>query len=355
MRTFFRLLGFLRPYRRGVVWSLVLASLAIVGTVAIPWLTGLAIDQIQDGDRHGLEMIVLAIAGAGLVRLVLTVVRRLIAGRVSLGVEFDLRNRMYAHLQSLELGFFDNQQTGQLMSRATVDLQAVRFFLGYGLVFLLQSFLTLAFGATAMFILNPGLAAVALFPVPFVIVIGWRFGRLNRPALQEVQQRIAELTANAEENVSGVRIVKAFAREEHQAARFRHTVSRVFDQAMLSTRIRAFYTPLIGFLPSFGLAAILFFGGREVIHGTLSLGDFTAFYAYLLMLISPMRSLGVFLGMAQRAVASGARVFQILDRQPEMVVPANAPSLPPGAGRVEFRDLTMSYPGAPSPTLHDIT
>jgi ABC-type multidrug transport system fused ATPase/permease subunit len=352
---FFRLLGFLRPYRSGVLWSMGLAALAIVGTVAIPWLTGQAVEDIKQGDRSGLELVAVGIAGAGLLRLVLTVTRRLIAGRVSLGVEFDLRNRMYSHLQSLELGFFDGQQTGQLMSRATVDLQAVRFFLGYGLVFLLQSFLTLSFGAVAMFVLNPGLAAIALSPVPFVVLIGWRFGRLNRPALQEVQQRIAELTANAEENVSGIRIVKAFAREAHQAARFRHTVTRVFDQAMLSTRIRAFYTPLIGFLPSLGLAAILFFGGRQVIHGTLTLGDFAAFYAYLLMLISPMRALGIFLGMAQRAVASGARVFQILDREPAMAVPEGAPALPPGDGRIELRDVTMTYPGVVEPALRDVS
>jgi ABC-type multidrug transport system fused ATPase/permease subunit len=355
VKTFFRLLGFLRPYRTGVFWSLLLAALAIGGTVAIPWLTGEAIDQIDAGDTAGLELVAALIGAAAFARLGLTVARRLIAGRVSLGVEFDLRNGMYAHLQGLELGFFDGQQTGQLMSRATVDLQAVRFFLGYGLVFLLQSFLTLALGATAMFVLNPGLAAIALAPVPFVVLVGWRFGRLNRPALQEVQQRIAELTANAEENVSGVRIVKAFAREAHQAKRFRHSVTRVFDQAMLSTRIRAFYTPLIGFLPSLGLAAILFFGGRQVIDGTLTLGEFTAFYAYLLMLISPMRQLGIFLGMAQRAVASGARVFQILDREPEMTVPAGAPPLPPGDGKVELRHVTMRYPGAPEPALRDIS
>ena len=109
--------------------------------------------------------------------------------------------------------------------------------------------------------------------MPFVVLVAARYGRRSRPSLQQVQQRIAELTADAEENVSGVRIVKAFAREAHQAQRFRHSVTRVFDQSMLSTRIRAFYTPLIGFLPNLGLAAILFFGGRQVIHGTLSLGD----------------------------------------------------------------------------------
>jgi ABC-type multidrug transport system fused ATPase/permease subunit len=354
LRTFFRLLGFLSPYRWGVFWSLLLASAAIGGTVAIPWLTGRAIDHVKHGDRHGLWIVGAAIAGAGVLRLGLTVWRRLVAGRVSLGVEYDLRNRMYEHLQSLELGFFDSQQTGQLMSRATVDLQAVRFFLGYGLVFLLQSALTLGLGAAAMLALNADLALIALSPVPLVIFIGWQFGKRNRPALQEVQQRIAELTATAEENVSGVRVVKAFAREAHQAARFRHSVKRVFDQSMLSTRIRAFYTPLIGFLPSLGLAAILFFGGRRVIHGTLTIGEFTAFYAYLLMLITPMRSLGIFLGMAQRAVASGARVFQILDRAPAMDVPEDAPALPPGGGHVEMRDVTMTYPGAAEPALIDV-
>src|SRR3954449_4478090 len=191
MATFLRLLGWLRPYRRGVVVSGLLAAVAMVMTVAIPWLTGRAIDRIQAGDKAGLTTLGIAILAAGVLRLGLTVARRLIAGRVSLGVELDLRNRMYGHLQALELGFFDRQQTGQLMSRATVDLQAVRFFLGYGLVFLLQSALTLGLGAAAMLLINPSLALIALSPVPFVVLIGWAFGKRNRPALQEVQQRIA--------------------------------------------------------------------------------------------------------------------------------------------------------------------
>ena len=354
MKVFWRLLTFLRPYRAGVAWSLGLAAVAIGATVAIPYLTGRAIDDINHHDRHALVVVGIAIAGAGIARLGLTVARRLIAGRVSLGVEYDLRNRMYAHLQALELGFFDGQQTGQLMSRATVDLQAVRFFLGYGLVFLIQSAITVLLGAAAMFALNPGLAATALWPVPFVVFAGWRFGLRNRPAQQEVQQRIAELTADVEENISGVRVVKAFAREQRQLARFRHSVTRVFDQSMFSTRIRAFYTPFIGFLPSLGLAAILFFGGRSVIDGALTVGGFTAFYSYLLMLISPMRTLGVILGMAQRATASGARIFQILDRDPAMPVPDDAPALPAGDGRVELRGVTFAYAGANTPALREI-
>ena len=355
MRTFRRLLGFLRPYKRGVVWSLLLAVAAMVFTVAIPWLTGRAIDAVDTGDSDQLKLLAAAVAVAGLLRLVLTVARRLIAGRVSLGVELDLRARMYSHLQSLELAFFDRQQTGQLMSRATVDLQAVRFFLGYGLIFMLQSALTIVFSAVAMLIIEPTLALIALAPVPFVVAIAFRYGRRSRPALQEVQQRIAELTAEAEENISGVRVVKAFAREARQHARFERSVGRVFTQGMVSTRLRAFYNPFIGFLPQLGLAALLLVGGRRVVDGSLGLGEFAAFYTYVLMLLGPMRTLGMSLGMAQRATASGARVFETLDREPAIVSPPGAEPLPDGSGRVELRDVTLTYEGAGRPALRNVS
>jgi ATP-binding cassette subfamily B protein len=326
----------------------------MVATVAIPWLTGEAIDATRDGDRSQLIWLAVAVAAAGLLRLAFSVGRRLVAGNVSLGVEYDLRARLYGHLQKLELGFFDHQQTGQLMSRVTVDLQAVRFFLGYGLIFIGQALFTIVLAAIAMFILRPELAAIALLPVPFVVAIAFRFGRRSRPANQEVQQRVAELTAEAEENVSGVRVVKAFAREPRQLERFDQRVGRVFEQSMVATRLQAFYAPFIGFLPNLGLAAILFVGGREVIDGTLSVGEFTAFYAYLLMLISPMRMLGYMLGSAQRATASGARIFQLLDRAPAMAVRDNAPALPLGAGRVELRDVALTFEGSTQPALSEI-
>ena len=354
MHLFFRLLGFLKPYTRGAVVSLVLAALAMVATVAIPWLTGQAVDQITAKDKHGVTMLAAGILGLSLVRLGLSVMRRLVAGRVSLGVEYDLRNLVYAHLQTLELGFFATTQTGQLMSRATVDLQSVRFFLGYGLVFILQSALTIVLAAIAMLALQPALGALALTPVPFVVLVAARYGRRSRPSLQEVQQRIAELTADVEENVSGVRVVKAFAAEPRQLERFRGSVTRVFDQSMHATRLRAFYNPFIGFLPNLGLAVILLVGGRQVINGSLTLGDFTAFYAYLLMLIGPMRQLGIALSLAQRASASGARLFQILDREPRLVAPEGAPPLPAGAGRVELRDVTFAYEDA-TPSLRDVS
>jgi ABC-type multidrug transport system fused ATPase/permease subunit len=354
MARFWRLLGFLRPYKRGVVWSFVLASGAMGATVLIPLLVGEAINAVRSGHRHELTLWAIAIVAAGVVRLVLSAARRLVAGRVSLGVEVDLRNGLYAQFQRLELSFFDRQQTGQLMSRATVDLQSVRFFLGYGLIFIAQSILTILLAAAAMFVLRPELAALSLAPVPFVVLVAWRYGKHSRPAIQEAQQRIAELTAEAEENISGVRVVKAFAQEQPQLDRFGHAVGRVFNQQMVATRIQARYTPIISFLPSLGLALILLVGGREVIHGTLSIGAFAAFYAYLLLLISPMQTLGYMLSAAQRAAASGARIFQVLDREPEMTVPDGAPALPEGNGHVRFSGAGLTFAGSPRPALHDV-
>jgi ABC-type multidrug transport system fused ATPase/permease subunit len=352
VKVFWRLVGFLRPYRRGVAVSFALAAVAMGMGVLIPFLVGRTVDEIRTGETN-LWPLALAIAAAGLLRLAFSVARRLVAGRVSLGVEYDLRNRMYAHLQSLELGFFDDQQTGQLMSRATVDLQSVRFFLGYGLIFILQSAVTIVIAAAVMLVVNPGLALLVLSPTPFVIWVAFRYGRRNRPASQEVQQRIAELTAEVEENVSGVRVVKAFAQEARQLARFRGAVRRVFDQSMVSTRLRAFYNPFISFLPNIGLGLLLVVGGRQAIEGRITLGEFVAFYGYVLMLSSPTRMLGIALGMAQRAVASGARVFEILDREPRLTAPPDAPGLPAGGGRVELDRVTFSYDGGP-PVLRDV-
>ena len=342
MTTFWRLLGFLRPYRGGVTASLFLATAAMGTGVLIPFFVGRAIDSVRRGEPN-LWSLAAVIVVAGLLRLVFSVIRRVVAGRVSLGVEYDLRNRVYSHLQSLELGFFDSQQTGQLMSRATVDLQAVRFFLGYGLVFIMQSLVTIVVAATVMLVVDPLLALITLAPVPAVIWAAARYGRLNRPASQEVQQRLAELTAEAEENISGVRVVKAFAQEERQLARFRGAVARVFSQSMVSTRLRAFYNPLIAFLPQLGLAALLLVGGIQAINGRITIGEFVAFYGYVLLLVGPMRMLGVALGMAQRAVASGARVFELLDREARIVGPPEAPALPAGEGRVELRGVESGF------------
>src|SRR6476646_6786801 len=347
-------MGFLRPYRAQLWGSLVFAWAAMGMTVLIPWLIGEAVNAVRDGNEPDLLPLALAIVGAGILRLGLTVVRRVVAGSLSIKVEFDLRQQFYAHLQRIDLGFFDSQQTGQLMSRATVDLQSIRFFLGYGLIFITQNLLTITLAAAVMIVVNPLLALVALIPAPFVIVTATKYSQISRPAQQEVQQRIGELTAEAEENVSGIRIVKAFAREEHQLHRFQRAVTRVFDQSIYSTRLQAFFSPLIGLLPQLGIALILLVGGRMVIDGNLSLGNFTAFYTYLVMLAGPLLMLGVTMGMAQRAIASGNRMFEIIDREPTIQSPPDAPPLPAGGGRVELKNVTLRYQAGRPASASDI-
>ncbi|HRV60724.1 MAG TPA: ABC transporter ATP-binding protein, partial [Solirubrobacterales bacterium] len=332
--------------------SMVFAWMAMGMTVLIPWLVGQAVNAVQDSDQTQLFWMVGAILVAAVLRLVLTVIRRIVAGRVSLAVEFDLRQEVYAHLMSLELGFFDRNQTGQLMSRATVDLQSIRFFLGYGLIFFSQSILTVLLAGVVMFVINPWLALIALAPAPLIVITALRYTRQSRPAMQEVAQRVAELTAQAEESVAGIRVVKAFAREDHQFERFQGAVDRLFDQSIRSTRIQAFFTPLIGALPQIGTALVLLVGGHEVLNGSLDLGQFTAFYTYMLMLAGPLRTVGMALGMGQRAIAAGNRLFEVLDREPRLTSRPDAIPLPEGGGAVSFDSVSLRYgPEAPEALL----
>ena len=354
MTTFGRLLGFLRPYRANVVWSVVLAAIAMAIGALIPLLVGEAVTQIQAGDTGALWLVAGGVLAVGLVRGAFTVTRRVLSGKVSLGVEHDMRRGIYSHLQDLEVGFFRDQQTGQLMSRATVDLQVVRFFLGYGLIFLIQSAFTIVITGAIMLYIQADLALMVLATMPFIVISAARYGRRARPAVQEVQQRLAELSANVEENISGIRVVKAFAREDERMARFDRSTQRVFDQQLFSTKISALYDPLLGFIPSIGMAAVLIYGGNQVIDGDLSLAAFTSFYFYVGMLIGPMRMLGSSLGSAQRATAAGGRIFQILDRAPRIEASADARPLPEGGGEVVFDHVDFSFPDSDRQILSDI-
>jgi ATP-binding cassette subfamily B protein len=318
MATFGRLLGFLRPYRRGLGCVRAARRVALTMTAAIPWLTGRAIDQMREGDRVRPDDARVAVLGAGVLRMALTVARRLIAGRVSLGVELDLRTRMYATFQSLELAFFDRQQTGQLMSRATVDLQSVRFFLGYGLIFMLQS------GAddrarppVAMFLTGARLAAISLAPVPVVVFVAARYGRIARPALQEVQQRIAELTADVEENVGGVRVGRR-SRAEHRSSALPGGRGRAsFDQAMVTTRLAGVLQPVQSASPQVGLARSCSSAGAGGHQRRASRSGSSGAFYYATSDAARRRCARSASRLRARPAArpaAGARLFQVLDR-----------------------------------------
>jgi len=332
-RTFVRLLGFLRPYK----WSLILSIVLVL-------LTGSVIDRaVRAGDRDQLRILVASIILVGLVKAVLLVARRFISGRQALGVEFDMRNALYARLLRLSFGFFDRHQTGQLMSRATVDLQAVRFFLGYGLIFFAQHVLTIVGVTAAMLWLEWRLALVALAITPIVVALAYRYSHVSHPVLREVQQKMADVATVAEENIVGVHVVKAFAQERQEQRKFQRRSEEVFGQSVLANRQRALYVPLLSFVPLLAQAGVLLVGGRMVVSGALSLGDFFRFNLFVVMLIMPLRMLGMWIGQAQRATASGERIFEVLDEPEEIADRPNAGELPPGQGRICFESASFSY------------
>ncbi|MDX6548511.1 MAG: ATP-binding cassette, subfamily multidrug efflux pump [Gaiellales bacterium] len=342
--TFRRLLGFLRPYRGQVIVSAVLAAGTQAAGLVIPYLTGAVIDSATRGDsRRHIYGLALLIVLAGAVKGVMMLFRRWLAGRLSLAVEYDLRNRVYEHLQRLSYRFFDRHQTGQLMSRATVDVQQVRVFLGYGLIFFSQNVFTVVIVLVALSLLNLQLTLIALAITPVIGVLAYRYSRLSHPVLKEVQQRVADVTTQAEENVVGVRVVKAFGQEQHETERFRGGSERIFRQAIRAARLQALYVPALSALPSLAIAGVLLVGGYQVVHHTLTLGEFFAVNAYLLLLVFPLRSMGMWVGQYQRAMASGERVFEVLDEARDVVERPDARPLPDGPGALSFRGVTFGY------------
>lgn len=353
-RTFVRLLGFLEPYKASLVVSTILAVLSQAAAIAIVVLVGQAIDGIDE--RRGTETlawVVAAILVAGILKAAFMVGRRLISGRQALGIEKDMRESLYAHLLRLSFGFYDRHQTGQLMSRATVDLQSVRFFLGFGLIFFFQHVLTIVSVGAVLFVLEWRLALIALAITPVIVAVAYRYSHVSHPVLREVQQRLGEVATVTEESIVGVHVVKAFAQEERRQARFERASGGVFEQTVRAFRQRAVYVPLLSFLPMLAQAAVLLAAGRMVVEGTLTLGEFFQFNLLLAMLIVPLRSLGMWVGQAQRATASGERIFEVMDEPEGVEDRPGAAELPPGPGAIRFERVGFAY-SAGRPVLEGI-
>jgi ABC-type multidrug transport system fused ATPase/permease subunit len=343
-RTFWRLLGFLKPYKWSLGVSVVLAVGSQAAAVAMAFLTGDALQRaVLSAQRSEIWFIALAILAIGLVRSLLMMGRRLISGRQALGVEFDMRNGLYSKLLRLSFGFYDRHQTGQLMSRATVDLQSVRFFLGYGLIFFFQHILTIVGVTAVMFVVSWRLALAATAVTPLIVLIAYRYSSVSHPVLRDVQQKMADVATVAEENIVGVHVVKSFARERTESEKFARRSDNVFRRSVDANRQRAIYVPLLGFLPLVAQAAVLLLGGRMVVNGDLSFRNFFFFNVLVLMLVMPLRMLGMWIGQAQRATASGERIFEVMDEAEEVSDRTGAVELPPGDGRVRFEGVSFGY------------
>ena len=353
-KTFVRLLGFLGSYRLSLVVSIVLAVGYQAAGLVATYLTGSVAAAVEASQRHRLPWLVGAILALGVVRALLMAGRRLISGYQALGVEMDMRNRVYAKLLRLSFGFYDRHQTGQLMSRATVDLQGVRFFLGYGLIFFFQNAFTVVGVGIFVFLISWKLALVAMAISPALIAVAYRYSRVSHPLLRDVQQKMADVATVAEENIVGVHVVKSFAQEEAEQAKFERRSEEVFNLSVRANRQRAFYIPVLSFLPLVSQAAILLIGGHMVANGSLSIASFVRFNLYLAMLVMPLRALGMWIGQAQRATASGERIFQVLDEAEDIGDAPGARELPPGDGVVVFDGVTFGY-DPDRPVLRDVS
>ncbi len=344
MTDLWRLLAFLRPYRGLVIVTGLAASGIMVCTLILPYLTGRIIDDVlRHGERGELAPLLWAVFAVAVVRFGLGLVRRQISGHISLGVEYDMRDTVFSRVQRLSLAFFDHMPVGQLMSRATSDLQTVRFFLGYGLVFMFTTVFTLLMAAAWLITIDWQLAIFSLAVGPAVLAVATRFGQVANPLRIDLQQRLGEVSQAGEESVAGIRVIKAFGRERERSAAFERVANGAMNRGLDVARVEGVYEPVMGFLPTAGLAVILMLGGHQVMNGTLTLGQFVQFYLYLTLLMGPFRSLGFLVAGGQRALAGGRRIFEILDAETEVPEPAHPVPLPDGDGRVTFDHVHFAY------------
>ena len=334
--------------------STILAVLSQAAAIAIVLLVGEAIDSIEEQRGTAtLAWIVLAILVVGVLKAAFMVGRRLISGKQALGIEKDMREGLYAHLLRLSFGFYDKHQTGQLMSRATVDLQSVRFFLGFGLIFFFQHVLTIVSVMVVLFFVEWRLALIALAITPVIVAVAYRYSHVSHPVLRDVQQKLADVATVTEESIVGVHVVKAFAQEDRRQAQFERASGAVFDETVRAFRQRALYVPLLSFLPLLAQGAVLLAAGRMVVSGSLSLSGFFIFNLLLAMLIVPLRSLGMWVGQAQRATASGERIFEVMDEPEGVDDRPGAVELARGPGAIRFERVGFGYAEG-RPVLHEI-
>jgi ATP-binding cassette subfamily B protein len=324
--------------------------------LAAPWILRHTIDDLQAGvssvklARYALLIVGVA-ALAGIFRYLM---RKILIG-VSRHVEFDLRNDFFAHLQKQPLAFYHARQTGELMSRATNDMSAVRMLLGPGIMQGMNTIVVAVAAVTIMLFISPMLTLIALLPLPLLSFSVGFFGQRIHRRFEDIQAHFATISARVQENLSGVRVVRAYAQEEAETERFSELNLEYMRKNFGLIRVWSLFYPAMGFLSGLGAVVVLWLGGALVVRGTITLGEFVAFNTYLAMLTWPMIALGWVVNLFQRGAASWGRLREILDTPPA-IVNVSRPFEPQFVtGAIELRDLTFTYPGADRPALENVS
>src|SRR5581483_9513539 len=273
----------------------------------------------------------------------------------SQSVAFDFRNELYAKIQRLSFSYHDRTQTGQLMIRATDDVEKARLFIGQGLLLATQALVILVATLLILAFTNLKLTLVVLPILPLALAIFIVFGRLTQPLFMQVQIRLSRLNTILQENLAGIKVVKAFVREPLEQARFEAAADDLMWQQLAVSRLLSFLFPLVFLIANLGQAAVLYFGGRQIVYGTLTLGEWQKFSLYLVYVFFPMGQLGFIISQMSQASASATRIFEILDAQSDVADRPGAIVLPRIAGRVEFDHVTLRYFGGGEPVLRDVS
>jgi ATP-binding cassette, subfamily B, multidrug efflux pump len=277
------------------------------------------------------------------------------AEKNSQGVAFELRNDLYAKIQRLSFSYHDRNQTGQLMIRATDDVEKVRLFIGQGLLQLVGAFLLIVGTLIILFNTNPRLTLVVLPILPLALIIFMIFGTISQPLFARLQARLSALNTILQENLAGIKLIKAFTREKSEQAKFDSAATNLMQQQIVLSRTFAFLFPLVFLIANVGQAGVLYFGGRQIIYGTLTIGEWQEFSLYLIYLFLPLAQFGIIITQLGQASASSGRIFEILDAQSDVVDKPDAKTLPAVEGLVSFENVTFRYIGSSDPVLQNVT
>jgi ATP-binding cassette subfamily B protein len=341
--------------RRGLLLGMVVALTWASGRVAVPLLVQLGIDRgiEQEGSLLGWS---LAILGAGLVSGLMLGLRRYLAFYNARRVEARMRDRLFAHIQRLHFAFHDANATGDLMSRANTDLQQFQNVVTQ-VPILTGNAITVVAVTVIMLMVQPLLAVLALASLPFVNFLGRQFSKDLYPAVAGVQRESAALATVVEETVAGIRVVKGFGAENVQRSKLADKAGNVYDEALTSSLVRSRYLPAIEIMPNLGLITVLAYGGHLVLDGEMTIGQLVSFNIYVLLLVPPLRMLGMAVTNGQRSAAAGVRISEVLATAPQIVPPAHPVHLPtgPDLGRVEFVNVAFSYHDNAPAVLRDFS
>ena len=277
------------------------------------------------------------------------------AERNSQDVAFDLRNDLFTKVQTLSFSYHDRNQTGQLMVRATDDVEKVRLFIGQGLIQLAGAVLLLSGTLIILFTTNAKLTLSILWVLPVALALFMIFGTISQPLFREVQVRLSRLNTRLQENLAGIKVVKAFTREKDEQRKFGKEADSLMTQQIKVMRIFTFLFPVIFLVANLGQASTLYFGGRQIIAGTLTLGQWQEFSLYLVYIFLPLAQFGIIITQMGQASASASRVFEILDAESDVKDKPDAVELPPVKGNIRFEDVTFRYYSSGEPVLKNVS